>query len=106
MKDKDYVDEMLKIGDCGDCCPEGTFWDSSIGCVPVRPEYAPPRGIINQIKEMPIIPHTEGALVESTCEVEDDDTIISDKCPFAIDKADIIDHIKEMDVIPAYGGSK
>ena len=69
MKDEDYVDEVLKIGDCGDCCPEG-------------------------------------ALVESTCEVEDDDTIISDKCPFAIDKADIIDHIKEMDVIPAYGGSK
>ena len=48
MKDEDYVDEILKVGDSGDCCPEGAL----------------------------------------------------------IDKSEIVDQIKEMDVIPTYGGSK
>ena len=47
MKDEDYVDEMLKIGDCGDCCPEGALID--------KPE------IVDQIKEMDVIPTYGGS---------------------------------------------
>jgi hypothetical protein len=67
MKDEDYVDEMLKVGDCGDCC-------------------------------------SEGALIEPACDVENDDTIISDECPFMRDP-EIIYQIKEMAIIPTTEGA-
>ena len=47
MKDEDYVEETLKIGDCGDCCPEGALID--------KPK------IIDQIKEMNVIPTYGGS---------------------------------------------
>ena len=71
MKDKDYVDEMLKVGDCGDCCPEGAL-------VPKVSKLE--RHIIAKFSL-----DLKGAL---------------------IDNSEIVDQIKEMDVIPTYGGSK
>jgi len=38
---------MLKVGDCGDCCPEGALIDNS--------------EIVDQIKEMDVIPTYGGS---------------------------------------------
>ncbi len=84
MKDEDYVDEMLKIGDCGDCCPEGALTPLSI-LDEGYPEWRNAklaRGLERMAKRQ----------MENMKRLNDN--------------PEIVDQIKEMDVIPTYGGSK